>query len=50
MRSDVELILNTKGIPTIFVDADSCPVKEEIVEITSYFPLKFFLSLPMITM
>lgn len=25
------------GIPTIFVDADSCPVKEEIVELASRF-------------
>ena len=29
-----------KGIPTIFVDADSCPVKEEIVEIASKFSIK----------
>jgi uncharacterized protein len=31
---------NIKGFPTIFVDADSCPVKEEIVEIASRFSAK----------
>ena len=35
MRSDVELILSTLGKQTIYVDADSCPVKEDIVEIAS---------------
>jgi uncharacterized protein len=28
------------GIPTILVDADSCPVKEEIVEIANQFSIK----------
>jgi uncharacterized protein len=30
------------GIPIVLVDADSCPVKEEIVEIAHQFSIKVF--------
>lgn len=40
MWSDVELILILKAFRASFVDADSCPVKEEIVEIASEFSIK----------
>lgn len=32
--------INTKGIPPIFVDADPCPVKVEIVEIAMKYKQK----------
>ncbi|MEH6994274.1 hypothetical protein V7075_16420 [Neobacillus drentensis] len=39
----------TNGIPTKFVDADSCPLKEEIVEIASTFSILLLLMIIMET-